>query len=60
MANGIAARLWIHRAFRRQSGASRRAIHVYGRAIRTTALRRAGKREVRRVVNSYPFTNVVR
>jgi hypothetical protein len=36
------------------------AIRVYGRAIRTTAVRRAGKREVRRVVNSYPFTNVVR
>jgi hypothetical protein len=36
------------------------AISVYGRAIRTTAVRRAGKREVRRVVNSYPYTNLVR
>ena len=36
------------------------ALRIYGRAIHVISARRASKREVRRVVNSYPFTNIVR
>lgn len=36
------------------------AVGIYGCPIHAVAARRASKREVRQVVNSYPFTNVVR
>lgn len=36
------------------------AMRVYGRRIYAVSTRRASKREVRQVVNSYPYTNLVR
>jgi hypothetical protein len=36
------------------------AVRIYGCPIYAVAVRRASKREVRQVVNSYPHTNVVR
>jgi hypothetical protein len=36
------------------------AVLIYGRPIHAAAARRAGKREVRGIVNSYPLTNRVR
>lgn len=37
-----------------------KALRIYGRPVHVVAVRRARKREVRRIVNSYPYTNVVR
>lgn len=36
------------------------ALRIYGRAIHVVSARRACKREVRRLVNSYPYPNIVR
>jgi hypothetical protein len=36
------------------------AIRVYGRPIYAATVRRAAKRDVRQVVNSYPRTNILR
>ena len=36
------------------------ALRIYGSAVQVISVRRASKREVRRIVNSYPHTNLVR
>jgi hypothetical protein len=36
------------------------ALHLYGRSIHAVTTRRPSKRELRRIVNSYPYTNLVR
>ena len=37
-----------------------KALRIYGRPIHAVTARRAHKREVRWIVNSYPYTNLVR